>query len=134
MTDRTLTRFAKEISTGQRSLTYTELSGLSVHEADLLVSAYADYLERRSSEERLRLFRRGRMSAVSAGSGPAVIPRKCQSSTTRSSGSPSKVTIDAAQSTLMVPALAIACVHGSHAAASRVCARCRSSQWRDACC
>lgn len=62
MTDRTLSRFAKEISTGQRSLTYTELSALDVHEADLLVSAYADYLQRRSAEERLRLYRRGRMT------------------------------------------------------------------------
>ena len=62
MTDRTLSRFAKEISTGRRSLTYTELSALGVHEADLLVSAYADYLQRRSAEERLRLYRRGRMS------------------------------------------------------------------------
>jgi hypothetical protein len=62
MTDRTLSRFAKEISTGRRSLTYTELSALDVHEADLLVSAYADYLQRRSAEERLRLYRRGRMT------------------------------------------------------------------------
>ncbi len=62
MTDRTLNRLAKQIAAGKRSLTYMALSGLSVYEADVLVSAYADYLQRRSSEERLRLYHRGRMT------------------------------------------------------------------------
>lgn len=62
MTDHTHNRLAKQIAAGKRSLTYGALSGLSVQEADLLVNAYADYLQRRSSEERLRLYHRGRMT------------------------------------------------------------------------
>jgi hypothetical protein len=62
MTDPTLSHLAIEISTGAQPLTYAALSGLSVQQADQLVSAYADYLERLSAEERLRLYHRGRMT------------------------------------------------------------------------
>jgi hypothetical protein len=51
-----------QIAAGRRSLTYTDLSSLSVQEADALVSAYAEYLRRRTPEERLRLYQRDRMT------------------------------------------------------------------------
>ena len=62
----------------RRSLTYVELQSLSGAEVALLTDAYEQFLQRRSPEERLRLYRRGQMTRcetwIWARSFPGEIP------------------------------------------------------------